>query len=103
MENVKNYKSNPKEIEENLQEKTLKLADYNNGVIICEHKEKDKGIVFAFFGKGQDIAALLTDLELKLPKPIREIRNIMLKKARENSAESESLGAEAPVNCKSYN
>ena len=68
MENVKDYKSNPKEIEENLQEKTLKLADYNNGVIICEHKEKDKGIVFAFFWQRSRYSGTFNRFRVKTAK-----------------------------------
>lgn len=95
--------SNPEEVEEILKGRTLNLENYNAGVIVCNWKDDEKGFDFALFGPGGELAALLTELELKLPKEIRIARNIMLKKAREDSAESENLGAEAPVNCKSYN
>ena len=98
------YKDNssPEEVEEILKGQTLNLENYNAGVIVCNWKDNEKGFDFALFGQGQELAALLTELELKLPKEIRVSRNMMLRKARMDLVKQKSLGAKAPLNSKIY-
>lgn len=90
------------EVRDAFKGKTLSLSDYRTGLFILEYNEDILGYDFALFGPAKDLAALLTELELKLPKEIRVMRNMMLKEARQDIVKRKSLEVKAPTNRKVY-
>lgn len=90
----------PEELNKSLKEQKINFEDFSNGIFIATHKEDRERCAFGFFGSAFDIAVLLVEIESKLPKDIKTIRNVLLREKINDRARTKSLGAEAPAHCR---